>query len=717
MARTGEIANLFATLGFQVDTKALDGFMNKLDAVEQKLKQMRSEFAKPLKLDIQVGRVTKKTISDALKDLRLSISKVNLPRHLVNEALNTALTGGAKIHFRDVKINSGTLKAALKETAKDAVLNIGKVQVSRKAMQDAVDAAATNIRLKIVNVGIDEAKLRASLEAALHGFKGTIAPRVAGGAGNAAGGAAGAHRMAFGGGMVGGALSNIGGLVGGAATAYGVVGLNQMNQELQAIPIALEAVTGSSEEAAKKLEMLNKMGAEMGKTMRDLAPMYTQILAATRGTAMESETDNVFKGFMKYGTVMGLDSEAMKGSFRAISQMVSKQQVYAEELRGQLAERLPAAVRIAAEVMTGGDTKALNKMMEEGKLDPNELLPKMAKYMEEMANKNDAYAKSLETSRVAQGRFNWQFEQTVKLFAASGFDRGMKVFFDTLSRGLKENEAFVIAFGSAFEWAMEQLGKLGSFIKVILKEIQQFGEGLGLTNEQMIVLSGIIGGLLMPWTRLFTIIGLTLVALEDFYGFTQGKDSLFGRWFSGLSKEDQESLKTLASTISELVTNLGKLSGMVLEGWIQLWNLFQDSGGLGATADRINSVAEAINNLIDALVELKEKGSVSLPTAENLEKTALDTFTSFGPAALGKEAFDFVYNFAKERQQLSQAQPVVQQALTIPSITIDMTDAVIGSKQEADIIGKAIADQFMMELNNLRNDQSAAAKNFADKGA
>ncbi len=377
---------------------------------------------------------------------------------------------------------------------------------------------------------------------------------------------------------------------------------------------------------------------------------------------------------------------------------------------------MPNAVGLAAEAM-GVSTEELNKMMEAGKLDPNELLPKMAKVMEVKANANQAYAKSLETSRVAQGRFNWQFEQTVKLFAASGFDRGMKVFFDTLSRGLEENEEFVIALGSAFEWAMEQLGKLGSFIKVILKEIQQFGKGLGLTNEQMIVLSGIIGGLLMPWTRLFTIIGLTLVALEDFYGFTQGKDSLFGRWFSGLSKEDQESLKTLASTISELVTNLGKLSGMVLEGWIQLWNLFQDSGGLGATADRINSVAEAINNLIDALVELKEKGSVSLPTAENLEKTALDTFTSYGPAALGKEAFDFVYNFAKERQQLSQAEPVVRQALTIPSITIDMTDAVIGSKQEADIIGKAIADQLMMELNNLLNDQSAAAKNFADKGA
>lgn len=671
MTTANEIAKLFATLGFNVETKNLDAFEKKLDQIEQRMLKLRTMTSEAIKLNITVSDTALKNIGKNIraavkeagasseieinkinvsaaairaafhtnaKDLGIKISQVLLPKHLISKAIDNAAVEG-KIKFSKVNITAKSLKDAMKSVASDVQLNVNRVWIGRKPLQEALNAASANLKLNIVQVHVNEQSLRQQLDNILARYRGMINPHAGGPAGRGAGGSASPHRMAFGGGMVGGALSNLGGLVGGAATAYGIAGMNTMNQELQATELALGAVTGSSEEAAKKLEMLNAMGKEMGKTLRDIGPMYTQILAATKGTAMESETDNVFRGFMKYGTVMGLDSESMKGSFRAINQMVSKQQVYAEELRGQLAERLPAAVRIAAEVMTGGDTKKLNKMMEEGKLDPNELLPKMAKYMEEMANQNQAYAKALNTSRVAQGRFNWQWEQTVKLFAKSGFDAGMKTFFDTLSAGLAKNEEFVKRFGAAFEWAMNQLWKFGDLAKAIITKITEFGESIGLTKEQMIILSGVIGGLLLPFTRFFTLLGLVAVAIEDIYAYSQGRGSLFGEWFEGLTPATQANLLGIADAFGDLAKSLGELAGHTLDGLSNFWDWLDDKGVINRTLESIESIIRRLNNVIETANKLiVDPSSV---TKDMLKDGGFDLMTSWGPQGLVRSAYDF----------------------------------------------------------------------------
>ena len=661
MTATTEIAKLFATLGFNVETKNLDAFEKKLVEIEKRITHLRTMTSEAIKLNVVISPTALKTIGKNIraavkdasassqlnirdvnvsasavkaafrtsaKDLGIKISNVLVPKQLIDQALKNAAVSGS-VKFSKVTITARALKDAMKDVSAGAELKINKVWIGKKPLQEALDAAAANLKLRIVQVQVNEHSLRQQLDNILARYRGMINPRATGSPGRATGGATSSHRMAFGGGMVGGALSNVGGLVGGAAAAYGIAGMNKMNQELQATELALGAVTGSSEEAEKKLVMLNAMGKEMGKTLRDIGPMYTQILAATKGTAMESETDNVFRGFMKYGTVMGLDSEAMKGSFRAISQMVSKQQVYAEELRGQMAERLPAAVRIAAEVMTGGDTKKLNKMMEAGQLDPNELLPKMAKYMEEMASQNQAYAKALNTSRVAQGRFNWQWEQTVKLFAESGFDTGMKTFFDTMSRGLIKNEEFVKRFGAAFEWAMNQIGKFGELFRVIGIAIAQFGESLGLSKEQMIIMSGVVAGLLLPFTKLFTVIALLAVALEDIYTYMEGGDSVFGEWFEGLDPQTQAQLMGIADAFGKLAASLKDLALNVFDKLGDFWGWLDDKGVINFTLDKIEKLIRRLTEVIELVNKL-----MTNPTDLHISDVVPDSKYLMGPAGL-----------------------------------------------------------------------------------
>lgn len=69
------------------------------------------------------------------------------------------------------------------------------------------------------------------------------------------------------------------------------------------------------------------------------------------------------------------------GALLAIQQMMSKGTVQAEELRGQLGERLPGAFQIAARSM-GVTTAELGKMLESGKVLADDFLPKFAAQLE-----------------------------------------------------------------------------------------------------------------------------------------------------------------------------------------------------------------------------------------------------------------------------------------------------------------------------------------------
>ena len=91
-----------------------------------------------------------------------------------------------------------------------------------------------------------------------------------------------------------------------------------------------------------------------------------------------AQTQDIFKSVGEGALVMGLNADQTKGAFLALSQMASKGTVSAEELRGQLGERLPGAFNIAARAM-GVTTGTLGKMLEQGEVVSADFLPKFAK--------------------------------------------------------------------------------------------------------------------------------------------------------------------------------------------------------------------------------------------------------------------------------------------------------------------------------------------------
>src|SRR5437870_2208689 len=199
------------------------------------------------------------------------------------------------------------------------------------------------------------------------------------------------------------------------------------------------------------------MTHEMGLNFRDVAPQFSSIFQSAAPKIGVGATQDMFRGIMQYGTVHGLDKEAMKGSMVALSQMFGKDKIQSEEARQQFSERMPNGMAMLAEAafkskqIKTNSVAAFGDLMKAGKADPAKILPELGRLMKEASERNDAYKKSLDTTRVAQGRMNTAFEDSVVIFAKGGFDKGMGGFFNKMSDAMQRAKPLIEALGGAFE--------------------------------------------------------------------------------------------------------------------------------------------------------------------------------------------------------------------------------------------------------------------------
>ena len=134
----------------------------------------------------------------------------------------------------------------------------------------------------------------------------------------------------------------------------------------------------SGGQGQETFDYLSEFSNKLGINLQSAAQGYKTIAAAARGTALEGEqTKNIFEGVSEAAAVFGLTGEQAEGALLAIGQMMSKGTVSAEELRGQLGERMPGAFQIAARSM-GVTTQKLGEMLQKGEVAATDFLPKFA---------------------------------------------------------------------------------------------------------------------------------------------------------------------------------------------------------------------------------------------------------------------------------------------------------------------------------------------------
>lgn len=180
-----------------------------------------------------------------------------------------------------------------------------------------------------------------------------------------------------------GAVAGVAGSMALLAAAGTARALFDTGRAVARLETSFTAVEGSAEAAAFQMNWLRTTANRLGQNFYDLAPAYQSFLAASKTVNISAmETQNIFESVVQAGASLSLTSEDMEGALRALSQMMSKGNVQAEELRGQLGERIPGAFGLAAEAM-GVTTGELNKMLEQGEVLAADLLPKLADVLKE----------------------------------------------------------------------------------------------------------------------------------------------------------------------------------------------------------------------------------------------------------------------------------------------------------------------------------------------
>lgn len=169
------------------------------------------------------------------------------------------------------------------------------------------------------------------------------------------------------------------GLLGGA---YAAIQFGQKfidaNVQLESMRRSLAITTGSTQEAARAIEFLRATADRSGIAIGDIAETYMRFNTSVRLAGLSAKTaEEVFAAVARASGQMGLTSQQASLALDAIAQMADKGVVSMEELRRQLGNSLPGALKASADGL-GLTVKQLTDMVEKGQVMSADMLPALA---------------------------------------------------------------------------------------------------------------------------------------------------------------------------------------------------------------------------------------------------------------------------------------------------------------------------------------------------
>ena len=194
---------------------------------------------------------------------------------------------------------------------------------------------------------------------------------------------------------------------------------------------AYTTIAGSAQGAEKQLAFIRETSNRLGLEFYGTAEAAKTFFAAGKGTSLEKDLNNIFEGVSAAGAALALSQDDLNGIYLALGQMISKGKVQAEELRGQLGERLPGAFQLAAKAM-GMTTAELDKAMQKGEVLASDLLPKLGSTL-----KNEFGDAAVDAADGAQGAVNRLSTAWTDLKANIGDSEALIDMINRVTSGLK----------------------------------------------------------------------------------------------------------------------------------------------------------------------------------------------------------------------------------------------------------------------------------------
>ena len=550
-----QIASMFASLGFKVDTSGLDKF-------KQSLASARGEF---------------KNLNQGIKQSSKHLRSLKSALDSVDTALNKVRGAGANnkiiVSYRDMAKAVENVDKHLRNISshqQNTTKAIGKINSSVHAgvkhwndyanavnrARDALRQVRSRVRELQHNSNIS---INVRQSGNLNGRGGNT-----GSPSNATGGTTiiplGSRRMLAG--LFGGSLQSA--LLGGgiASVGYGAAQAVKASQEQTRMEMALTMSSKNLREFDDSLKYVKEEALRLGLTSVDLGKAFAQVNIAAEGLSQDQKK-RMFTGVNEYMATVGLDKEAQGGVYRAMYQMFSKGKIQQEEVN-QLAERGMSIKVFRDSAMQAYGIKDVNqllKMQQKGQLtDVGKIWQVYAENLQKMAHSNGAFEKMQNSSITQMNRFKESLKQLSKELMDSGLDELLGSVFKgltaitqaliPLAKNLKPVigalKEIVTTFGDWYEKLNDVTGGNNILIGVLLLLLGRFRHigrvgGIVVTMLQSgtrwsrifsTVLTGTFGAALGKIIGKFTVWGLLIwgVSKALTFVYNQMERSKAGQW-------------------------------------------------------------------------------------------------------------------------------------------------------------------------------------------
>lgn len=315
-------------------------------------------------------------------------------------------------------------------------------------------------------------------------------------------------------------------LVGGFVSAYAMLELAQKTIDAgvkrQSAQLASTAIFGGDTQQARMFAAT--FSHQIGQNYTDTMKQYSNFAAGAQPELGFQGTQEFYKNAAMFSRIRGASDEDLKGIMVAFQQMASKGKIQAEELRGQLGDRLAGAVQLFSDAI-GKTPQELDKLMKDGKLLAKDVLPKVSEKMRELveaAGGMNAVSKQTATS-MGQAKAMWdntlvalfnnssegisQLSNSVAMFlqGSLGTSEALGTGIGYLLKGASNLLDFVTdimyRISSLYYTAMGYYKEMDAGQQKLVKEASEFlatvvaiGGAVAVVSKAVKLLSGLVGG-------------------------------------------------------------------------------------------------------------------------------------------------------------------------------------------------------------------------------
>ncbi|HFI6703998.1 TPA: tape measure protein [Escherichia coli] len=448
------------------------------------------------------------------------------------------------------------------------------------------------------------------------------------------------------------------------------------------------------EGAKRATEFVKNLADSSGVDQIETLSSFAKFSAGA-GDMNTDQKESLFSNVIGTSRLMGLSTDEINGILKAFEQMASKGKIQAEELRGQLGDRMAGAFQLFARSL-GMTTEQLDAAMKNGKVLSKDVLPKVSAEMGRMIDKAGGWEKIINSTQTQLGRLSNSWNNNMALMF-DGSQEGLTDFTRSLTNLLNSLGGQSKNLGEHFGDLMKSMSNGIDDLTTISYRVQGFFDRVTLAyrelnDTQKAVADGIANGLLSA-----------LKGLAGIVAVRSGIGAVGGIW--NLIR----AISTLGNVANTAAGRINSRSAGSVEGGkgkLSVADAITKVMIVGMATDVINSIVKPLyerqmsksDNPIDKIVRSKVEPTDQALTGDMNSLAAVlwamvqgksKDVPQFSPEALN--------NLKGRVETFTQDLKVIKPSVNIQPQTINITTQTV-------LDGKVIDERTTSHINRMQED-------------